>query len=82
MDMLEEKLCASTAPSLASPNIISEASWPLPTMADLRSFSDNPRGVSKIPSSSTALIMSSELDSSNTAYPLLGMYFDLVIFCC
>jgi hypothetical protein len=67
MDLLEEKLCASTAPSLASTNIISEASWPLPAMADLHSLSDSPRVVSKIPSSSTALIMSSELDLSNTA---------------
>ena len=50
MDMLEEKLCASTAPSLASPDIISDASWPLPVIADLRSLSDSPRVVSKIPS--------------------------------
>jgi hypothetical protein len=38
MDKLEEKLCASTALTLASPNIILEALWPLPAMADMRSL--------------------------------------------
>ena len=82
MDMLEEKSCASTAPSLASPNIISDALWPLPAITVLRSFSDSPKVVSKIPSSAAALIMSSELDSSRTAYPLSVMYFEQVILCC
>ena len=53
-DALDEKLCASTAPSLASPNIISEAAWPLPAMAERRSFSDSPSVVSKMPSSAAA----------------------------
>jgi hypothetical protein len=82
IDVLEEKLCALTAPSFASPNIIAEALYPLLVVAVLHSLSDSPSDVSLMPSPATALMMLSELVSSRTAYPLLEMYFDLVIFCC
>ncbi len=37
-----EKLCASTAPSVASPKLIAEALWLLPAMESHFSFSESP----------------------------------------